>query len=174
MALIIFCCISPSAWCNHCSIASSWILSTTNCRDHHQHFDSFQDFNGILDDKCHPRSLVIWVTINIILTFLSSQTCSCYGCNLLSSLYYDLPCSITAVLSRMLWGLPHLLRILDISDTSPSPFFLGPRVVPNRNTDRWTSNFKTASNLIALKLMVNISILDHWLSNRHSNIVCAT
>ena len=51
--------------------------------------------------------------------------------------------------------------------------FLGPRVVPNRNTDRWTSNFKTSSNLIALKLMVNISFLDHWLSNCHSNIVCA-
>ena len=33
---------------------------------------------------------------------------------------------------------------------------------------------KTSSNLIALKLMVNISFLDYWLSNRHSNIVCAT
>ena len=91
----------------------SW-SSSIKCRDHHQHFDSFQDINGILDDKCHPRSVVIWVTINNILTFLSSQTCSCYGCNLLYSLYYDLPCSITAFLSRMLWELLHLLRILDI------------------------------------------------------------
>ena len=151
MALIIFCCISPSAWCNHCSIASSWILSTTNCRDHHQHFDSFQDFNGILDDKCHPRSLVIWVTINIILTCLSSQTCSCYGCNLLSSLYYDLPCSITAFLSRMSWEFHHLLCILGTSDTSCHLWsFLGPRVVINRKTDNWTMlcHFKILATLL--------------------------
>ena len=41
--------------------------------------------------------------------------------------------------------------------------FLGPRVVSNRKTNNWTMmhKFKTSSNPIALKLMVDLSFLDH-------------
>ena len=41
--------------------------------------------------------------------------------------------------------------------------FLGPRV-------EWTllCEFKTSSNHIALKIMVDISFLDHWISDHHS------
>ena len=112
------------------------------CRGHHQHFDPFQDINWIHDEKCHPRPMVIWVTIDNIFTFLSSLTCTCYGCNLLSSSYYILPWRITTFLSRMLWEFHHLLRILVSVILHHHHSFLGPRVVPNRNTDRWTSNFK--------------------------------
>ena len=78
-------------------------------------------------------------------------------------------------MSRMSWEFHHFLKILDLSDTYHHHHsFLGPRVVPNSNTDKWTSNFKTSSNLIALKLMVDISFLGHLLSNHHSNIDYAT
>ena len=78
---------------------------------------------------------------------------------------------------RLFWEFHHFLRILDTSDTSCHlRSFLGPRVVSNQKTDNWTMmcESKTSSNPIALKLMVDISFLDHWLSNHHSNIDHAT
>ena len=46
----------------------------------------------------------------------------------------------------------------------------------NKKNDNWTMmcEFKTSSNPIALKLMVDISFLDHCLSNHHYNIGHAT
>ena len=71
---------------------------------------------------------------------------------------------------------PPLKEFLVLWYFSPSPFFLGPRVDSNRDTNTWTMLLRlcTSSNPIALKLMVNISFLDHWLSNYHSNIDPAT
>ena len=84
---------------------------------------------------------------------------------------------IPSYISRMLQEFHHLLGILDTGDTSCHiRSFLGPRVVSNWKTDNSTMmcDFKTSSNPIALKLMVDISLLDHWLSNHHSNIDHAT
>ena len=78
---------------------------------------------------------------------------------------------------RMSRDFHHFLRILDTSDTSCHlRSFLGPRVVSNQKNDNWTimCESKTSSNPIALKLMVDISFLDHWLSTHHSNIDHAT
>ena len=53
-----------------------------------------------------------FIIIDNTLDFLSSRACPCYGCNLLSSLYSVLPWSIIVIMSRMLWGLLHLLENL--------------------------------------------------------------
>ena len=104
---------------------------------------------------------MIFIIIDNTLDFLSSQAYP----------HYDTTCSpanvvfclevLLSFLSRMLWGLLHLLRILEIVILLSITFFLGPRVVSNRNTDNWTMmcEFKIPSNPIALKWMVNNSIL---------------
>ena len=84
---------------------------------------------------------------------------------------------LPSIMSRMSWEFHHLLRILDTGDTfCHIRSFLGLRVISNRKTDNRTMmcDFKTSSNPIALKLMVDISFLDHWLSNHHSDFGRAT
>ena len=79
-------------------------------------------------------------------------------------------------MSRMSWEFHHLLRILGIvilptsTILSWSPYWL------TGNINEWTMmlGFCTSSNLIALKLMVDSSFLDYWLSNCHCNIDRAT
>ena len=150
------------------------------CHDHHQHFDPFQDINWIHDEKYHPCPR--WFVLSSTTLFPSIQhklvRVLCYTLSsMLSSLCYVLPWSITIFMSRMSWEFHHLLRDLDTGDTSCHIHsFLGPHVVSNRKTDNWTMmcDFKTSSNPIALKLMIDISFLGRWLSNHHSNIDRAT
>jgi hypothetical protein len=59
-----------------------------------------------------------FVIIDNILDFLSSRTCPCYGCNLLSSLYYVLPWSITVFYVKDVVRIAPPLRNSWYSDTS--------------------------------------------------------
>ena len=83
-------------------------ISRQLCRDHHQHFELFQDINWMHEEKYHPCPQ--WFV-------LSSTT-------LLPSVQHKL--------------------------------------------------VRVSGNPIAFKLMVDISFLDHWLSDHHSNIDHAT
>ena len=97
--------------------------------------------------------------------------------SLLSSICSSLSWSITIFYVKdVVRTAPPLKEFLVLWYFSPSPFFLGPRVDSNQDTNMWTMllGFCTSSNPIALKLMVDISSLDHWLSNHHSNIDLAT
>ena len=176
MVPITFRFIISLTWCHRRSITPS-CNPLQICHGHRQHFDSFQDTNQIHDDEYHPRPLVIWVTIDNILAFLPLQTYSCYGCNLQSSLSYVLPWSITVSnVEDVVRISPPLKKFLLQRCFSPSPFFLGPRVGSNQDTNRWTVlfGFCPSSNPIALKQMVGCSFLDYWLLNHHSNIDQAT
>ena len=139
------------------------------CRDHRQHFDSFQDINQIPDAKYHPRPLVIWATINNISFFhyklVQVVDVTCYWACI--TFYLEV---LPSFMSRMLWELLHLLRILGIVILLTITILSC--VVSNRDTNRWTVlfGFRPSINPIALELMVNITSLGHWLSNHHSNI----
>jgi hypothetical protein len=65
------------------------------CHDHLQHFDFFRDVNCVHDEKYLSCPRWNFVIIDNPFDFISSRACPCYGCNLLSSLKYVLPCSIT-------------------------------------------------------------------------------
>ena len=125
-----------------------------------------------LDDLCYHRPLYCLPFNTNLFVFCVIPWDPCYPAFVL--LYLGV---LPSFMSRMSWEFHHLLRILDAGDTfCHIRSFLGPRVVSNRKTDNWTMmcDFKTSSNPIALKLMVDISFLDHWLSNHHSNIDHAT
>ena len=145
-------------------------------RDHHQHFDSFQDIDWIHDDKYHPRPLVIWVTIDNIFTFLSSQTCSCYGCNLLSSSYYVLPWSIIVLydkdVARFSTSSKFLIQVILINITI---LFLVPVLflteIPINGL--WCVNSNLLATLLLWSYWSIVSFYVYGLLNYHSNIDCA-
>ena len=121
-----------------------------------------------LDDLCYHRPLYCLPSNTNLFVLFVIPWVPCYPAFLL--LYLGV---LPSFMSRMSWEFHHLLRILDIGDTSCHiRSFLGPCVVSNRKTDNLTMmcHFKSSSNPIALKLMVDISFLDHWLSNHRSNI----
>jgi hypothetical protein len=116
---------------------------------------------------------MIFVIIDNLLDFLSPRACPCYGCNLLSSLYYALPWSITVFYAEYVVRIaPPLRNTWHRWYLSSLPFFLGPRVDSNRDTNiqAMLLGFCASSNPIALKLTINSSFFDCWLLNRHSNI----
>ena len=119
-----------------------------------------------LDDSCYQRQHYC-IPSNTKLVPVLCYTLS----SLLSSICSSLPWSITIFYVKNVMRItPPLKNSWYKWYLSPSPFFLGPRVVSNRKTDNWTwmCEFKTSSDPIALKLMVDISFLDHWLLNHHS------
>ena len=118
---------------------------------------------------------MVCVIIDNIISFPPTHICSCYGAPCYPA--YALPWSTIVFYVKNVGRNSPPLRILDTSDTYYHHHsFLGPRVVSNRNTDKWSvmCKFCTSSNPIALKLMVDISFLDHWLLNHPSNIDLAT
>ena len=121
VAPIIFCCISPFAWCSRWSIASSWIPSTTKCRDHHQHSELFQDIYRILDEKYHPCPRWFVLSSTILLPSIQHKLVRVLCCTL-SSLLSNYVMFYLGVLpyfmSKMLWEFHHLLRNSCCSDAS--------------------------------------------------------
>ena len=99
-----------------------------------------------------------------------TQTCSCYGCNLLSSSYDVLPWSINVFYHKNVVRISPPLKNSWYSDTSHHHHSL---LVPVLIRSVMFG-FCPSSNHIALKIMVDISFLDHWLSNHHYNIGRAT
>ena len=146
------------------------------CRDHHQHSELFQDINWNHDEKYHPCPRWFVLSSTTLLPSLQHKLVHVLCCTLSSSIsnwcydstaeYYHPWCQeccedcSTSSEFLLLWYF------------SPSPFFLGPRVDSNRCTNKWMVLFEfcPSSNPIALKLMVDISFLGHWLSNHHSDI----
>ena len=125
-----------------------------------------------LDDLCYHRPLYCLPSNTSLFVFCVIPSVPFYPSFVL--LYLEV---LPSFMSRMSWEFHHLLRILDTGDTfCHIRSFLGLRVISNRKTDNRTMmcDFKTSSNPIASKLMVDISFLDHWLSNHHSNIDHAT
>ena len=150
------------------------------CRDHHQPYGLFQDINWVHDEKYHPCPddwCYLWPLYCLpfntnLFVFCVIPWDPCYPAFV--RLYLGV---IPSFMSRMSWEFHHLLRILDTCDTSCHiRSLLGPCVVSNQKNNNWTMmcDFKTSSNPIALKLMVDISFLDHWLLNHHSNVGRAT
>ena len=146
------------------------------CRGHNQPYELVLDINRIHEEKYHPcpRRVVLSST-----TFLPSpqhklvHILCCILISLLSNLCYVLPWSITIFYVKDIVRISPPLENSWYSNTSRHlHLFTDPRVVANRKTDNGTMmcDFKTSSNPIALKLMVDISFLDHWLSNHRSNI----
>ena len=87
------------------------------CRDHCQQFDFFQvvcrnsgwEIPSLpLDELCYHRQHYCLPQHKLV------HILCCILISLLSSLYDVLPWSITVFMTRMLWGLLHLLRILGI------------------------------------------------------------
>ena len=144
------------------------------CRDQHQHFELFHDISRNsgweipslpLDDLCYHRQRYCPPPSNSDLIMLWSS--------FLSSLCYVRHISITVLHVKDIVRISPPLENSWYSNTSRHlHLFYDPRVVSNLNTDNSTMkcDFKTSSNPIALKLMVDISFLDHWLSNHRSNI----
>jgi hypothetical protein len=120
-----------------------------------------------------PLPSMIFVIIDNPFDFISSRACPCYGWNLPSCLYCILPWSITFFYVENVARIaPPLRNSWHKWYLSSLPFFLGPRVDSNRDSNMQTVllDFCTSSNPIALKLSINSSFLDCWLLNRHSNI----
>jgi hypothetical protein len=116
---------------------------------------------------------IIFIIIDNPFDFISSWACPCYGCHLQPSLYFVLPWSITVFyVENVVRIAPPLRNSWHKWYFSPPPFFLGPRVDFNRDTNQQTIllGFYTSSNPIALKLSINSSFFDCWLLNRHSYI----
>ena len=82
------------AWCRHWSITSSRSFST-NVSWSSSTFWALPSINRIHDEKCPPCPRWFLLSSTTPLTSFQVQACPCYGCNLLSSLYYVLPWSIT-------------------------------------------------------------------------------
>ena len=154
VAPIIFCCISPFAWCSRWSIASSWILSTnvswsssTFRAPQGYQLNSWWEIPSLPSMNC--------VIIDHFIAFRSTQTCSCFVLYLEILTIQLVLCSTLkyyCLLSRMLWEFHHLLRILDAGDTfCHIHSFLGPRVISNWKTDKWIMmrEINTPSNLVA-------------------------
>ena len=79
---------------------------------------------------------------------------------------------LPSFMSRMSWEFHQFLRILDLSDTYHHHHsFLGPLLFLTVIPTNGLVILKTSSNLIALKLMVDISFLDCWLLNRILTLV---
>ena len=150
-------------------------------RDHCQHLDSFLDINWIHDEKYHPcaRWFVLSLTtlmpplqhklVRVFVLYLEILATQLMLCSTLE--YYHLLCQNVVRIS------PPLMNSWYSNTSRHLRSFLGPRIVFfNRNTDNWamTCEFKTSSNPIALKLMVDSSFLDYWLWNHHFNIDHAT
>ena len=105
------------ACCRCCLIASSWNLPA-NVSDHLQHFDFFRDVNCVHDEKYPPCPRWFLLSSTTPLTSFHREllhiiitTCSP------ASVVFCLEV-LLSFLSRMLWGLLHLLEILRYDDTS--------------------------------------------------------
>jgi hypothetical protein len=111
-----------------------------------------------------------FVIIDNPFDFISSRACPCYGWNLP---FCFLPWSITFFYVENVARIaPPLRNSWHKWYFSPPPFFLGPRVDSNRDTNLQTIllEFCISINPIALKLMIDSLFLDCWLLNHHSNI----
>ena len=116
-------------------------LSRQRWRDH-RHSELIQNINWIHDEKYHPCPSMICVIIGNILAFPSTQTCSCFVlyleilatqlmlCSTLEYCYLLCQeCHGKFTTLKNSWYKWYLLT---------SPFFFGPCVVSNRNTDKWS------------------------------------
>ena len=99
------------ACCRCCLIASSWNLPA-NVSDHLQHFDFFRDVNCVHDEKYPPcprwfllSSTTPLTSFHRELVHIMNTTCSP------ASVVFCLEV-LLSIMSRMLWGLLHLLEIL--------------------------------------------------------------
>ena len=171
--------IIPLTWCHH---RPNYIFmkSLDNCVVIIISILSSSRVSRIHDEKYHPFPWWFVLSSTTLLPSIQHKLV-CVLCStlssLLSSICFYLPWSITIFYVKdVVRTAPPLNEFLVLWYFSPSPFFLGPRVDSNRDTNTWTMllGFCTSSNPIALKLMVDISFLDHWLSNHHSNIDLAT
>ena len=165
MVPITFRFIIRLTWCHHRPITSPWNLLTEivmiiiNISSSSRISIEFLMRNTILalDDLCYHRPFDCLPFNTNLFVFCVIPWDPCYPTFVL--LYLGV---LPSFMSRMLREFHHLLRILDIGDTSCHiRSFLG-------------REFKSSSNPFALKLLVDISFLDRWLSNHHSNIDHAT
>ena len=121
MAPIIFCCISPFAWCSRWLITTTWNLST-NVSWSSSTLWALPGYQLSSWWEIPSLHLMICVTFDHLFAFRSTQTCSCF------ELYLEIPTIqhlffITLeyyhlLVSRMLWGLLHLLKSSWYSDTT--------------------------------------------------------
>ena len=135
------------------------------CRDHHQHSELFQDINWIHDEKYHPCPRWFVLSSTTLLPSLQHKLVRVLG--------YTLSSLLSNICSSLAWNITtfYVKNVVGISPPlenswykwyfSPSQFLLGPRVVYNRNADKWTMmcKFKASSNHIACKLLNNSYIL---------------
>ena len=132
--------------------------------------------NRIHHGKYHPFPSMIGINIDNILAFPPTQNLflfcvipwvPCYPNYVM--FYLEV---LLSFMSRMLWGLLHLLRILGVVILLTSTILSWSPCCLTRNIDKWTMllGLCNSSNPVALKLMVGRPFLDHRLSNHHSNI----
>jgi hypothetical protein len=137
------------------------------CRDHLQHLTS-SEMSIVFMMRNTLLALDDFVIIDNTFGFLSSRACPCYGCNLLSNLYGVLPWSITVFYAEYVVRIaPPLGNTWHRWYLSSLPFFLGPRVDSNRDTNMQAIllGFRTSINPMALKLTIDSSFLtvDYWI-----------
>lgn len=121
-----------------------------------------------LDDFYYHRQHP-WLPFHRELVHIMNTTCSP------ASVVFCLEV-LPSFLSRMFWGLLHLLEILGMMILLTITILLGPGVAFNQDTNMLTMLFEvcTSINPIALKLTIDSSFLDCWLLIRHSNVDLAT
>ena len=126
MVPITSCFIILLTWCDRGSITSSWNLSTNVswspstfwCSSRISIELMMRNTILALDDLCYHRPLDCLSFNTNLFVFCVVPWVPCYPAIVL--IYLEV---LPSFMSRMFWDLFHLLRILDISDTSPSPFF---------------------------------------------------
>ena len=147
--------IIPLTWC-HADRLHLHEISRQMCHDHHQHYELFQYINWINDGKYHPFPR--WFMLSSTTLFPSLQhklvLVLCYTLSsLLSSICSSLPWNITTLFVKNVVGILPPLENSYTSDTYHHHHsFLGPHVVSNRDTNKWTMmfGFCTSSNPITL------------------------
>ena len=156
---------------------TSWQM----CRDHHLHSERFQDINRIHDERYHPYPLIIWAIIDNIIAFPPTRNLflfcvvSWFPCYLALVMFYLVV--LLSSISRMLWGLLHLLRILDIVIllAISIPFLIPVLFLTWIPTiELWRVNSELLATLLLWIKWSIVSFFVYWLSDHHTNIDHAT
>ena len=157
MVPITFRFIIPLTWCHRRWSTSSWNLSTNMSWSSWTFWalprylsNSWWKIPSLpLNDLCYHRQHSCLPNTNLIM-FCAIPWVPCYPAFVL--LYLGI---LPSFMSRMSWEFHHLSKILDTSDTYHHHHsFLGPHVVSNRDTNKWTMmfGFCTSSNPIAFEV----------------------